>query len=150
MNWLKTPAGQRPDLPVRDAGGDAAEVQCPVCGNWRPGFLIMPVAEDRLAEVPGGWACDMERSRWHRAAEAAANPQPPDPISPATLLTRLSPAEALALLRAEDAPLAVLWAQAMAQPLLPVDGGVLVAMLDRAQTLGVVDAARRAAILGGA
>lgn len=61
MNYLKTKKADRPNLTERDKGGDHIEVECPVCGAFRPGICI-----DKHG-IPGKeWTCDGCFSAWRR------------------------------------------------------------------------------------
>jgi hypothetical protein len=63
-NWAQLSPESRPAFPERQMAGGAAEVQCPVCHQWRAAFLLEAVPN--AAERGVAWACDNERSSWKR------------------------------------------------------------------------------------
>jgi hypothetical protein len=152
LNWLQTPTQQRPNLPTRTAGGSAIEVQCPVCGQWRAGFALLPFAQADVARFGDAWGCDNERSILLReaaaAAEAALPPRPP--VLPLFDYLRLwTQTEALAVEASTDADLR--WAYLLVRSLQTVDLGVseVQAGIARALALGILTEARAARIAAG-
>lgn len=77
MNLLHLDEQDRPDLSTRERVAGSIEVQCPVCGNWRAGFLLEPFGEEAAQRFGQAWGCDIERSTLNREAAfhaEAANP----------------------------------------------------------------------------
>lgn len=68
MNFLELAPEQRPDLPTRERFPGSIEVQCPACGQWRPGFTVAELSTEDAALRGVSWACDGDRTRWAREA----------------------------------------------------------------------------------
>ncbi|WP_426163121.1 hypothetical protein [Sandarakinorhabdus sp. DWP1-3-1] len=143
MNYLQLPPEDRPDLPTRDRGGDVIEVQCPVCGCWRPGFMLEPDGDD-------GWNCDAERSIAQRASDAAARPPEPAPPLPLLAFLRLWTAEeTAAVYQSTNVYMIQARTLTLAAPSIDLALPEVIAGIDLAEQLGILTAPRAAAIKAG-
>lgn len=146
MNFLQMPVEDRPSLPVREESGASIEVQCPVCQQWRAGFLIEP-------DGVGGWHCDAERSILVRAAEVAAVallPPPERRLSKPEFLDLWTPLETVAVMETTDGLMKYLWARTLAWdgPFLMSDSRVVAGIM-RAEELGIITPGSAALKLAG-
>lgn len=67
MNFLEMAEQDRPALESRQRdGADIIEVQCPVCGTFRPAFCIAEVAGDMATALGSDWACDGDITKFLR------------------------------------------------------------------------------------
>lgn len=67
MNFLEIAEENRPLLETRQREGAAhPEVQCPVCGTFRPAFCIAEVTGDMATALGSDWACDGDITKFLR------------------------------------------------------------------------------------
>lgn len=66
ISYAEMDAETRPDFPVRTRPGGMAQVQCPHCGAWRPGFCVVQLDEAEATARNTEWACDGDLTRWAR------------------------------------------------------------------------------------
>jgi hypothetical protein len=146
VNYLELAPEDRPALPTRAEPGAPIEVQCPVCQQWRAGFLIE-------SDGAGGWNCDAERSIVVREAEVAAAallPPPERRLTKPEFLDLWTPLETVTVMQTTDGLMAYLWARTLAWdgPFLMSDSRVI-AGITRAQELAIITPESAARKLAG-
>ena len=151
MNYLEIAPEDRPALESRERVEGFIEVRCPVCGNWRAGFLMEPFGSEAAERFGQAWGCDIERSTINRevvAAEESANPGPPT-LNRAAFIALWLPIEAVTVMRSTDDLMLYFWTQVLAVDSLNLGNSRVAAGVAHAVSLNIITEARAARILAG-